>query len=177
MNWNAIKNVGKFIDDTWTKVEEWTEKPVKDKVVAKMAENGIYMAVNDTDATKILEEILAAQKGKETPKNENIFVKWGKKKDEPVETKKTLHKVDAIPVAQKCTTCGEQVPVEANFCPMCRTQLKVPNARVSNTPPVTAAKVVGIGPKKIIPPTKKSFINKIKELRCPTAKIRARFNH
>jgi hypothetical protein len=157
MDWKTLtKTIVNKLDKGCTTIENWCEAPIRNKILAEMAANTSTIVINDTNSTRVLEEVIAAQMGIEIPSKE-------------------FQVVSAIPVNHICS-CGEHIPVEAIFCPYCRKQHITPNAKVSDTPPITACKIKGIGPKKEIQPTKKSFFNKLKELKCPTAKIRAKFH-
>lgn len=52
--------------------------------------------------------------------------------------------VKAIPTTQVCS-CGNEIPLEASFCPMCRKQLVIPKA-VCKPAPMTACKIKGWAP-------------------------------
>ena len=151
MNWkNFTKTIINKIDKGCIVIENWCEAPIRKKILAEMTANTSTIVINDPSNTRVLEEIISTQMGVEMPYKE-------------------FQVVSAIPVNKICS-CGEHIPVEAIFCPYCREQYYIPNAKVYNNP-LTACKIKGIGPKKEISPTKKSFFNKLKELKVPTAKL------
>lgn len=107
-----------------------------------------------------------------------VIVKTAKVADTPFQKVKAvlpkkMPKVKAIPITMKCSSCGETIPKEAHFCPMCKTQLVIPIAKLSTSP--LAVKVLGMPASDKTPgkPSLKSKIVKAFQVKgTPLVKVR-----
>lgn len=128
------------------KVVEVVEVPFYQKVLTEVEAN----------KQKVVKEVVVP-----APKaqSNSPFKPCSDRKEKKTETSREV--VQAIPLTKVCTCCGENIPVEANFCPMCRAQLVIAVAKLGPAP-ITGCKVKGMPPVKINPATKRTLGQRIK---------------